>query len=40
MSKYPTAKSLKDNDELTDYGEEIYPILDEIIAQSKAKLFI
>ena len=35
MSKYPTAKSLKDNDELTHYGEEIYPILDEIIALSK-----
>ena len=35
MSKYPTAKSLKDNDELTDYGEEIYPILDKIIALAK-----
>ena len=35
MSKYPTAKSLKDNNELTDYGEEIYPILDKIIVKSK-----
>ena len=32
---YPTAKSLKDNDELSDYGEEIYPILDKVIAKSK-----
>jgi hypothetical protein len=32
---YPTAKSLKEKDELSDYGKEIYPILDEIIALSK-----
>ena len=32
---YPTAKSLKEKDELSDYGKEIYPILDKIIAKSK-----
>jgi len=32
---YPTAKSLKANGELSDYGEEIYPILDKVIAKSK-----
>jgi len=32
---YPTAKSLKEKDELSDYGKEIYPILDKVIALSK-----
>jgi len=32
---YPTANSLKTNDALTEYGKEIYSILDKVIAKSK-----
>jgi len=32
---YPTKESLKADGQLTDYGWEIYEILDKVIAQSK-----